>query len=62
MTTSGVSGTGPTSIPEAAVPWARQPISADPRATQRIRRMVDGLPAWDPLPPGEILVQRGRQP
>jgi hypothetical protein len=49
------SGTG-----VAPLPWARQPISTEPPATPRARRQVDSLPAWEPLPPGEILVQRGR--
>jgi hypothetical protein len=46
---------------DAAVPWARQAAPQQPRATSRVRRMVTGLPAWDPLPPGEIFVQRHRR-
>jgi hypothetical protein len=46
---------------EAAVPWARQAAPQQPRTTSRVRRMVTGLPAWEPLPPGEILVQRHRR-
>jgi hypothetical protein len=39
------------------VPWARQSARTEP-VTNRMRRKVDGLPDWEPLPPGEILVQR----
>jgi len=42
------------------VPWARQATTAQP-ATTRNRRLVRDLPGWDPLPPGEILVQRHRR-
>ncbi|MEU7796758.1 hypothetical protein ACGFKZ_27255 [Micromonospora tulbaghiae] len=43
---------------DATVPWARQSAPQQPRSTSRVRRMVTSLPSWDPLPPGEILVQR----
>lgn len=59
MTIYGSAGNG-TPAAEVPVPWARQSISTEQRATARVRRMVDSLPAWEPLPPGEILVQRGR--
>jgi hypothetical protein len=39
------------------VPWARQSTAHQP-LTGRSRRHLRGLPAWDPLPPGEVLVQR----
>ncbi|WP_372348843.1 hypothetical protein [Streptomyces sp. KL116D] len=50
-------------------PWARRPAAADSpwaatgrpageRVTNRARRVVDGLPAWEPLPPGETVVRR----
>lgn len=42
----------------ATVPWARQPATPAKPATGRFRRMVDTLPDWEPLPPGEILVRR----
>jgi hypothetical protein len=29
------------------------------RTTARLRKTIDGLPAWEPTPPGEIHVQRG---
>jgi hypothetical protein len=38
--------------------WARQTTKDVPRATSRSRQMVEGLPAWEPLPPGEMLVRR----
>lgn len=44
----------------ANVPWARQPSAPTTRATSRARRVVTDLPPWEPLPPGEILVQRQR--
>ena len=56
------------SSPEAAgppaepAPWAQQAVTAEERATRRERRMVEGLPDWEPLPPGEITVHRHRQP
>jgi len=39
------------------VPWARQSSALEP-LTGRSRRHLRNLPGWDPLPPGEILVQR----
>jgi hypothetical protein len=26
--------------------------------TSRVRKVVEGLPDWEPLPPGEIVVRR----
>jgi hypothetical protein len=46
---------------EPSVPWARQAAAPQPRATSRTRQMVHGLPAWEPLPPGELLVHRHRR-
>ncbi len=46
---------------EASVPWARQAATPQPRATSRTRHMVHGLPGWEPLPPGELLVHRHRR-
>lgn len=43
-----------------SVPWARQPSATVTRTTARTRGVVTDLPAWEPLPPGEILVQRSR--
>ena len=45
----------------AAVPWAQQATAPTERKTARRRQLVQGLPSWDPLPPGEIYVQRHRQ-
>jgi hypothetical protein len=51
----------PAPSPEAgAMPWARQTTQKDARATDRMRKTVQGLPSWEPLPPGEILVRRPR--
>ncbi|MFZ3493646.1 hypothetical protein ACODT5_10545 [Streptomyces sp. 5.8] len=46
------------SRPEA-LRWARQSTAAEEAATARLRRIVEGLPDWEPLPPGEIVVRRG---
>jgi len=60
--THAANGDTPLLFPAAAaedVPWARQ-NTAHERVTGRNREQLRGLPAWDPLPPGEILVQRRR--
>lgn len=49
--------TNPSDSP-TVVPWARPPSVAVARKTERARRIVTTLPAWDPLPPGEQLVRR----
>ncbi len=54
---------GPTTSPAAspaveAIPWARQTTVKAERATARVRQMVDKLPSWEPLPPGELVVRR----
>jgi hypothetical protein len=51
-------GNGPA---PAEVPWAQQAVAPTERTTNRRRQMVQGLPSWDPLPPGEIFVQRHRR-
>ncbi|QIB41686.1 hypothetical protein [Streptomyces aureoverticillatus] len=41
-------------------PWAAaaaRPAGGE-RVTKRQRRVVEGLPDWEPLPPGETLVRR----
>jgi hypothetical protein len=38
--------------------WARQSTPQQERVTARARQVVEGLPDWEPLPPGEILVRR----
>jgi hypothetical protein len=47
---------------DPSVPWARPPARPDRPVTTRTRRIVESLPAWEPLPPGEILVERPRWP
>ncbi|MER5206602.1 hypothetical protein [Streptomyces sp. NPDC002825] len=39
-------------------PWAARRPEPTERATSRLRRLVEGLPDWEPLPPGETLVRR----
>ena len=61
MTTmsSGATGTPPGSDPASqATPWAQQNTAKRERATARVRKMVEGLPQWEPLPPGEMIVRR----
>ncbi|MCX4529762.1 MULTISPECIES: hypothetical protein [unclassified Streptomyces] len=38
--------------------WAAGTGPAEERTTSRLRRIVEGLPEWSPLPPGEQLVRR----
>lgn len=42
------------------VPWGSTGHggASEERVTNRARRMVEGLPGWEPLPPGEILIRR----
>ncbi|MEU3749798.1 MULTISPECIES: hypothetical protein [Streptomyces] len=44
--------------PVADSPWASHRPAGTERATSRLRRVVEGLPDWEPLPPGEMLVRR----
>ncbi|MEU3573325.1 hypothetical protein AB0E96_33600 [Kitasatospora sp. NPDC036755] len=44
--------------PAAGSPWAASPRPSTDRATSRLRRLVEGLPDWEPLPPGELTVRR----
>jgi len=60
MTASSQNGNVNGAAP-AAVPWAQQAATPTERQTNRRRQMVQGLPSWDPLPPGEIFVQRHRR-
>ncbi|MFE0513887.1 hypothetical protein [Streptomyces sp. NPDC058964] len=39
-------------------PWAAQRGPQQERVTSRLRRVVEGLPDWEPLPPGETVVRR----
>jgi hypothetical protein len=53
--------TDPNQPPEAApVPWAQQAAVKAEQATKRIRRVVQSLPDWEPMPPGELIVRRPR--
>lgn len=56
-TPEATNGTRPEATTKT-VPWARQVTAARERATPRVRKMVEGLPPWEPLPPGEMLVRR----
>ncbi|WP_406279684.1 hypothetical protein [Embleya sp. NBC_00896] len=38
--------------------WAATPGPTRERTTSRLRRVVEGLPDWEPLPPGELIVRR----
>ncbi|WP_328468743.1 hypothetical protein [Streptomyces sp. NBC_00448] len=43
----------------AGSPWASSAGGrTGERVTSRVRRVVEGLPDWEPLPPGETLVRR----
>ena len=53
-------GSSPAAGPAARTLWARRPATAGERVTARARRLVEGLPDWEPLPPGESLVRRRR--
>lgn len=39
-------------------PWGAARGRAGERVTSRVRKVVEGLPDWEPLPPGEIVVRR----
>ncbi len=54
-------GTGNGLAPAGAVPWAQQAGRQQERKTSRTRQMVRNLPSWDPLPPGDVPVQRRRR-
>ncbi|MET8683783.1 hypothetical protein ABZV77_06165 [Streptomyces sp. NPDC004732] len=41
-----------------ASPWAATRRPRGERVTTRSRRMAEGLPDWEPLPPGETVVRR----
>lgn len=45
----------------AVSPAWGQPSRRQQPATTRTRRIVDTLPPWEPVPPGEILVNRSRE-
>lgn len=40
--------------------WGQQGTKpSNNRATLRERRLVEGLPQWEPRPPGEAVIRRG---
>lgn len=39
-------------------PWGAARRPTEERVTNRVRRIVEGLPDWEPLPPGETVVRR----
>jgi hypothetical protein len=43
---------------ESTSPWAAVRRPQQERVTSRQRQVVEGLPDWEPLPPGETLVRR----
>jgi hypothetical protein len=57
MTTGIPTGHSPSALGESL--WARQQTPTEQRVTARVRKMVEELPSWDPMPPGEIVVRRG---
>ncbi|WP_203616456.1 hypothetical protein, partial [Streptomyces sp. SID13726] len=42
----------------AASPWGSSRRAGGERVTSRVRNVVEGLPDWEPLPPGETVVRR----
>ncbi|MFJ9210967.1 hypothetical protein [Streptomyces sp. NPDC102264] len=46
---------------QATSPWASAPARPKERATSRLRKVVEGLPDWEPLPPGEMTVRRPKK-
>ncbi|MFJ1579245.1 hypothetical protein ACIOGX_11325 [Streptomyces sp. NPDC088147] len=46
---------------QGASPWASAPARPKERATSRLRKVVEGLPDWEPLPPGEMTVRRPKK-
>ncbi|MBM7075756.1 hypothetical protein [Micromonospora humida] len=44
--------------PQTNVPWARTTPPVWLTRTERRRQIVEELPDWDPLPPGESKVRR----
>ncbi|MET8483472.1 hypothetical protein [Streptomyces tendae] len=39
-------------------PWGASRRPTGERATSRVRKIAEGLPDWEPLPPGETVVRR----
>ncbi|WP_017583194.1 hypothetical protein [Nocardiopsis valliformis] len=52
VTVNGAAADAPTAR------WGAQQESGGEKVTERRREVVDSLPDWDPLPPGETLIRR----
>jgi hypothetical protein len=61
VTSNGSNANGAVSKSSSSSIWARPAAPQEEHVTQRMRKRVDGLPDWEPLPPGEIVVRRPRQ-
>ncbi len=48
----------PAAVPSEAAPWSLDVRPDSARVTGRLRRLVTGLPDWEPTPPGEDFVRR----
>jgi len=42
----------------AGTRWGRPDAATQARSTERLRKTIDGLPDWEPLPPAEAPVRR----
>jgi len=42
--------------------WAGQQLTPDQRKLSRKRKIAEDLPAWNPMPPGELSVVRPAKP
>jgi hypothetical protein len=45
----------------AGTRWGQPGSARGTRATERLRKTIEGLPDWEPLPPGEATVRRPGQ-
>lgn len=64
--TTETNGTAPAGRPTwargdatAGTRWGRPESAAGTRSTERLRKTIEGLPAWEPLPPAEAPVRPG---
>jgi hypothetical protein len=48
----------PVRRPVTDSPWAASRTLQVERSTSRLRKVAEGLPDWEPLPPGETFVRR----
>jgi hypothetical protein len=42
----------------AGTRWGKPDAAKRPPGTERLRKTIEGLPDWEPLPPGETVVRR----